>query len=54
MLWGCVWDINVGKILSGVSIIPTEGINGFPHILQGNIWLVLQLDFEKFVSSALI
>ena len=30
MLWGCVWEMNVGKVLSGLSVIPTEGISDFP------------------------
>jgi len=29
MVWG-VWEMNVGKILAGLSLIPTEGISDFP------------------------
>jgi len=29
MLWGCVWKMNMGKIMSGLSVIPAGGIKWF-------------------------
>jgi len=30
MLWVCVWEMNVGKVLSDLSVIPAEGVSDFP------------------------